>query len=90
MGLPMKTNPVWRCRGVVSMSGKSGKFCESIGPHLGKIYGTIFGLLLGWITIRYGLLRGLFVVFCVSAGFFVGARYDAKSGVTDVIDRFLR
>ncbi|HHY09691.1 MAG TPA: DUF2273 domain-containing protein [Firmicutes bacterium] len=68
----------------------SNKLWEAVGPHLGKLFGTIIGLLVGWVIIRYGLLRGLFVALCVLAGFIIGGRYDSQSGITDVIDRFLR
>ncbi|NLJ80379.1 MAG: DUF2273 domain-containing protein [Firmicutes bacterium] len=68
----------------------ASRLWEVIGTHLGKIYGTVFGLLLGWIIIRYGVLRGLFVGLCVLAGFLVGAHYDSKSGLPKVFERFLR
>lgn len=68
----------------------ANKLWEAVGPHLGKIFGTIIGLLVGWIIIRYGFVRGLFVALCVLAGFIIGGRYDSHGKVTDVVDRFLR
>lgn len=51
---------------------------EILGVHLGKIVGSGFGLILGWIIVRYGVIKGLFVAVCVAAGFYIGARYDAS------------
>ncbi|NLM25675.1 MAG: DUF2273 domain-containing protein [Firmicutes bacterium] len=57
----------------------------------GKVFGTIIGLLVGWIIIKYGVLRGLFVFICVSIGFFVGNQYDKQEeDITSMINRFLR
>lgn len=66
------------------------KLREILGVHIGKIFGSIMGLLLGWIIIRYGVIKGVFVVLCVAVGFYLGARFDSPSEVTDVTSRFLR
>lgn len=63
---------------------------QELMPHKGKIFGSIFGLILGWLIIRYGVIRGLFVTLCVGIGFYLGNRYDARGDITDLIDRFLR
>lgn len=44
--------------------------------HWGKIAGTAFGLLFGWLSVRYGILQAIFVSFCLAAGYAVGARWD--------------
>lgn len=56
--------------------------------HSGKIFGSILGLIIGWIIIRYGVLRGLFVILCVAAGFYFGARFDSSDKPFDIINRF--
>lgn len=66
------------------------KFKAILVGHFGKIFGSLFGLLLGWIIIRYGVIRGLFVVACVALGFFLGARLDSPDTSTDIISRFMR
>lgn len=58
----------------------TGKLREILISHVGKVFGSVMGLLLGWIIIRYGVLRGLFVVVCVAAGFYLGARFDSSDG----------
>lgn len=47
--------------------------------HTGKVLGSVLGLILGWIIIRYGVLRGLFVILCAAAGFYFGARFDSSA-----------
>lgn len=58
--------------------------------HKGKVFGTIIGLLIGWIVIKYGVLRGLFVFLCVGVGLYIGNIYDNQGDITNVINRFLR
>ncbi len=55
----------------------------------GKIIGTFAGLLLGWLTIRYGLLRALVFAIFVLAGLWIGATLD-REGWEDFYDRFAR
>lgn len=66
------------------------KFLAILVAHAGKIFGSIMGLFLGWIIIRYGVIRGLFVVLCVAVGFYLGARLDSPGASTDMTSRFLR
>ena len=56
--------------------------------HPGKVFGSILGLIVGWIIIRYGVLRGLFVILCVAVGFYLGARFDSSDGSVNIIIRF--
>lgn len=66
------------------------KLLERLSGHFGKVFGSTMGLLIGWIIIRYGVFKGLFVALCVVAGFYLGARFDSPNEVTDVTSRFLR
>jgi hypothetical protein len=66
------------------------KFRAILVAHVGKIFGSVMGLFLGWIIIRYGVIRGLFVALCVAVGFYVGARLDSPGTSTDITSRFLR
>lgn len=66
------------------------KFQAILFAHLGKILGSILGLILGWIFIRYGVIKGLFVVICVTVGFFLGARLDSPGTSADFTSRFMR
>lgn len=65
------------------------KLLDKLTVHLGKILGSITGLLVGWIIVRYGVVKGAFVVLCVGVGFYLGTRFDS-SNEEDVFTRFLR
>lgn len=56
--------------------------------HTGKVFGSVLGLIVGWIIIRYGVLRGLFVILCVTAGFYFGARFDSSDESVKITGRF--
>lgn len=64
------------------------KLLVMLGVHMGKIFGSIMGLFLGWMIVRYGVIKGLFVVLCVAVGFYVGARFDSPTGEIDMTKRF--
>jgi uncharacterized membrane protein len=61
-----------------------------LSAHMGKIFGAVLGLILGWIIIAYGILKGLFVVLCVAAGLYLGALLDSPRGSDSFLGRFLR
>lgn len=63
---------------------------DEFRPHFGKIFGSLMGLTLGWIIIKYGIIRGFFVAICVFLGFYLGNKYDSRGDITDIVDRFLR
>ncbi|MFS8524522.1 MAG: DUF2273 domain-containing protein [Limnochordales bacterium] len=57
--------------------------------HKGKIVGAVFGLILGWLVIRYGFWRGMLAAAFVAAGFFIGALVDREGwdGLYDILVR---
>ena len=61
-----------------------------LSAHMGKIFGSLLGLILGWIIIAYGVLKGLLVVVCVAAGAFFGALLDSPKESDGFFRRFLR
>ncbi|HHW73041.1 MAG TPA: DUF2273 domain-containing protein [Firmicutes bacterium] len=61
-----------------------------LSAHMGKIFGSLLGLIVGWIFIAYGVLKGLFVVLCIAAGVFFGAVLDSPKGSDGFFGRFLR
>lgn len=65
-------------------------FWEELQPHRGKVFGALLGLALGWIIIRFGVIRGLFVALCIGVGFYLGSRYDTHGDISGLLDRFLR
>ncbi|NLM41781.1 MAG: DUF2273 domain-containing protein [Firmicutes bacterium] len=57
---------------------------------MGKIFGALLGLLVGWIFIAYGILKGLFVLLCVVLGLYFGAALDSPERSDRFLGRFLR
>ncbi|HEY8417668.1 MAG TPA: DUF2273 domain-containing protein [Limnochordales bacterium] len=53
----------------------------------GKLIGGLIGLLLGWLTIRYGFWRALVFTVFVLAGLWIGAVLD-REGWEGFYDRF--
>lgn len=57
--------------------------------HKGKIVGATFGLILGWLVIRYGFLRALLATAFVVGGFSFGSIVD-REGWERVYDALVR
>ena len=63
---------------------------EILEKHLGKVIGILIGLVFGWLAIKYGLFKAIFVVLCALAGYYIGKRLDEKVDFRDVFSRFFR
>lgn len=63
---------------------------DILRKHPGKIIGVVLGLLFGWFAITYGLLKALFVLVCVVAGFYLGKRLDEKMDIREMMSRLFR
>ncbi|MBE3573928.1 MAG: DUF2273 domain-containing protein [Firmicutes bacterium] len=57
--------------------------------HRGKIVGVLLGLLLGWISIAYGIIKALFVGLLVLAGYYLGSRVDNRESLSDALHKLL-
>ncbi len=57
--------------------------------HKGKIVGVLFGLLLGWITIAYGVWKALFVGILIVLGYLWGSRVDNKESLHELFNRLM-
>lgn len=64
-----------------------GRIVTTIWAHRGKIIGGLIGLLLGWLTIRYGFWRALVFTVFVLVGLGIGAVVD-REGVDGLLERF--
>lgn len=60
---------------------------ELLVRHIGKVIGTSFGMLLGFIYLFFGLLQTMVFALLVGAGYSLGKKYDRKEEVKDVLDR---
>lgn len=49
---------------------------EWLFRHKGKVLGASVGLLIGWMAIRFGLFRALFVALCLLIGLSIGCSLD--------------
>ena len=62
---------------------------DLVTHHRGKVLGSLIGLVLALMVIRFGILWTIFIALCVAAGYFVGKRFDDdKDGLFDVFERF--
>lgn len=62
---------------------------ETFERHKGKIVGAAFGLIFGWLTLKYGFLRALLAWAFVVVGFAFGALVD-REGWERVYDMLAR
>ena len=54
----------------------------------GKIIGVLLGLLLGWMTIAYGVFKTLFVVLLIYVGYALGRRSDRDESFQEMLNQF--
>lgn len=57
-------------------------------PHRGKIFGVLFGIVLGLAILLFGFWPTFFVIFCGLVGLFIGVRIDHGIRLRDVEDFF--
>jgi len=63
------------------------RIMATLWAHRGKIIGGLVGLLLGWLTVRYGFWRALLFTLFVAAGLGIGAMID-REGLDGFFGRF--
>lgn len=63
---------------------------ELLAKHPGRILGVILGLFFGWLAIKYGLWKALFVTLCAVAGYYLGKQLDNQAGLRERVSRFFR
>ena len=54
--------------------------------YRGRLLGSVFGLFIGAMFLILGFLQTIFLLICISAGFFIGNKIDKKE---DRLDRLL-
>jgi len=57
--------------------------------NLGKIIGGLIGLLVSVILISFGFWKGLFIIFCIGVGAFLGWRLDDSEQLRQFWERLL-
>lgn len=57
--------------------------------YRGRLLGSVFGLFIGAMFLILGVLQTIFLLICISAGFFIGNKIDKKEDLLEWLDRLL-
>ena len=57
--------------------------------YRGRLLGSVFGLFIGAMFLILGFLQTIFLLICISAGFFFGNKIDKKEDLLEWLDRLL-
>ena len=57
--------------------------------YRGRLLGSVFGLFIGAMFLILGFLQTIFLLICISAGFFIGNKIDKKEDLLEWLDRLL-
>lgn len=57
--------------------------------YRGRLLGSVFGLFIGSMFLILGFLQTIFLLICISAGFFIGNKIDKKEDLLEWLDRLL-
>lgn len=65
-------------------------FLEQLSPYKGRIIGTIFGLFVGIMILKYGFFRAFVVALFIILGYYFGKRMDRREALPDLWERLWR
>jgi len=65
-------------------------FREFVSQNKGKIGGIILGMASGWLIIKYGFWKALFVALCSGIGYYIGKRLDEQVNIKEIFLKFLQ
>lgn len=57
--------------------------------YRGRLLGSVFGLFIGAMFLILGFLQTIFLLICISAGFFIGNKIDKKEDLLEWLDKLL-
>lgn len=57
--------------------------------YRGRLLGSVFGLFIGAMFLILGFLQTIFLLICISAGFFIGNKIDKKEDLLEWLDSLL-
>ena len=57
--------------------------------HNGKIIGMIIGFIVSILIIIFGFFQTVFMALCVTLGYFIGKRIDAKEKLSDFLEKII-
>jgi uncharacterized membrane protein len=58
--------------------------------HRGKAIGIVLGLIASVLFISYGFWRTIFIIVCISLGFFIGKEIDEKKNFDQWLKRMFK
>ncbi len=58
-----------------------------ITNHLGKLTGSLAGLLFGILVVTLGIVKAIFVIICLVAGYIIGKRADDAGSWRELLSR---
>lgn len=62
---------------------------DFLRAHLGKLLGTAYGIVLSVVYLGFGFVRMLVVALLIALGYWIGARFDRKERLWDLLHRIL-
>ncbi|HHY19834.1 MAG TPA: DUF2273 domain-containing protein [Firmicutes bacterium] len=66
------------------------QFLAQLAPYRGRIIGTIFGLFVGILILKYGFFRALVVAIFISLGYYLGLKMDRRETLSGLWERLWR
>ncbi len=58
-----------------------------LNENLGKVLGGFLGLLVALIIVAFGFWKGIFIIICILAGIFIGAKAEKHEGMQGLLDK---
>lgn len=62
------------------------EFLRITFEHPGKVLGSIFGFIVGWVMVLFSPIDGLYLAVCVVVGYLVGRHLDSRRTIRDVLE----
>lgn len=67
---------------------KNLRWDELLIENMGKILGAVAGLILGFIFLKFGFLKGLFILICTLSGIYLGSFLEKSNNWEDFLKNF--
>lgn len=58
-----------------------------LSKHWGKLAGALGGLVFALPFVVFGFWKGLFIIFCIALGLFLGWRVDENQGLRNFLEK---
>lgn len=61
------------------------RLLDSFLKFKGRFLGTFFGFIIGIIVLKYGWLKAIYFLGCVTVGYYLGKRADAQESIIQMV-----